>query len=115
MLSAEVLWLELILSCEEQKKRLLWLECNQQRDEWLERLQRMVGARSYRDFGLTKKFRFNFNPVGSIRKFLGRYSVLKLRFLKDYSACYWRTHSRENERKKASDEAVVIYVGRNSA
>lgn len=60
----------------------------------------MVGARSYRACGLTRRFRFNFNPVGSIRKLLGRESVIKLMFLKDYSACYWRTNSRENESKE---------------
>lgn len=59
----------------------------------------MVEARSYRDFGLSKRFRFHFYPVGSIRKLLGRGSLLKFMFLKDYSACYWRTNSTENESK----------------
>lgn len=59
------------------------------REEWLGSLERVVGDRSCRDSGLTKRFRFNSNSTGSIRKFLGKESIIKLlKFLKDYSACY---------------------------
>lgn len=48
------------------------------REEWLKSLERIVGARSYSGFGLTKRFRFNSNSTGSIRKLSGRKSIIKL-------------------------------------
>lgn len=36
------------------------------------------GARSYRGFGFTKRFRFNSNSTGTIRKLLGRKNIRKL-------------------------------------
>lgn len=62
------------------EEKPLWLKHNRQREEWLERLERMAGDRSFRSVGLTKMFRFNSDSVGSIGKLLCRESVTKLKF-----------------------------------